>query len=253
MDEVVGTLVGRWYVTLFGIVFFWRASRDLGWRRTGIYFVGALLVGVISENASVRWGIPYTGYEFNQALKGEELFIGEAPLMVSFSYTFMGYFAYAGGRLLASGPWRTRGRRTWHELALGVMLAVWAVFLFDPIAQLGDQWFLGEVFAYDGDGFWFGLPVMSQVGMFFMSLLTVGLATWLGRDQADEPVDGLLRHPHFVALLTYHGQLVWLGTTAVWLGETELGGSVLLMWVPAALVTAVAWSNQRAARAAEVT
>lgn len=247
MDEVAGTFVGRWYVTLFAAVFLWRASRDLGWRRTGIYFVGALLVGIVSENASVRWGIPYTGYEFNPALRGDELFVGEAPLMVSLSYTFMGYFAYAFGRLLASGPWHTRGRRTWHEFSLGVMLAVWAVFLFDPVAQLGDQWFLGEVFAYDGDGFWFGLPLASQVGMLFMSCLTVGLATWLGRDQADEPVDGLLRHPHLVAMLTYHGQLAWLGITAVAIGATELGGSVLLMWAPAALLTAVNWSNRRAA------
>jgi len=251
MDEILGTVVGRWYVTLFGVVFVWRASRDLGWRKTGIYTAGALLVGIISENASVRWGIPYTGYEFNQELRGEELFIGEAPLMVSVSYTFMGYFAYALGRLLASGPHRTRGRRAWHELALGVMLAVWAVFLFDPVAQRGGEWFLGDVFAYDGGGFWFGLPVASQVGMLLSSLLTVGLATLLGRDQPDEPVDGLLRHPHLVAMLTYHGQLAWLAITAVWIGQTELGGSVLLMWVPAALVTAVAWSSQGSTRATE--
>ena len=35
--EVVGTLVGRWYVTLFGLAFVVLAVRHLGWRRTGIY------------------------------------------------------------------------------------------------------------------------------------------------------------------------------------------------------------------------
>jgi hypothetical protein len=31
VDEVIGTFVGRWYVTLFGAVFLWQASRQLGW------------------------------------------------------------------------------------------------------------------------------------------------------------------------------------------------------------------------------
>ena len=54
-------------------------------------------------------GIPYTRYSFNENLRGDELFVGDVPLMVPLSYTFMAYFAFAAGRLLASGPFRTRG------------------------------------------------------------------------------------------------------------------------------------------------
>ena len=104
MDAVIGTVFGRWYVTLFGLVFLWRASRHLGWRNTGIYVAAALVVGVLAENGSVHLGIPYTRYAFNENLRGDELFVGDVPLMVPLSYTFMAYFAFAAGRLLASGP-----------------------------------------------------------------------------------------------------------------------------------------------------
>lgn len=61
LREGAGTVVGRWYVTLFGIVFVWCAVRDLGWRRTAIYTAIALVVGGLAENGSVHLGIPYTG------------------------------------------------------------------------------------------------------------------------------------------------------------------------------------------------
>jgi uncharacterized membrane protein len=243
VHEVLGTLVGRWYVTLLGLVFLWCAVRDLGWRRTLAYAVPAVLLGALFENGSVHLGLPYTRYAFDPALRGKEVFVGDVPLMVPMSYTFMGYFAFAAGRLLASGPRRTRGRAVWHELLLGVVLMVWAVWVFDPVARLGDRWFLGRLFRYDGPGFWFGLPLGSQLGFTLTAVLLVGLLTWLARGDVDRPVEGLRRHPHLLALLTYHGQVAWLATVAVVLGETELGGAAALMWVPAAALVVVQWSR----------
>ena len=108
LREGAGTFIGRWYVTLFGVVFVWCAVRDLGWRRTALYTLIALTVGGLAENGSVHLGVPYTRYAFNSDLRGDELFLGDVPLMVPLSYTFMAYFAFSSGRLLASGPWRTR-------------------------------------------------------------------------------------------------------------------------------------------------
>ena len=39
------------------------------------------------------------------------------------------------------------------------MLAVWALWVLDPISRLGDRFYLGRVFEYEGPGFWFGLPL----------------------------------------------------------------------------------------------
>ena len=46
-DAIVGTVIGRWYVPLFGVAFLVLASRHLGWRRTGIYTAAAILIGVL--------------------------------------------------------------------------------------------------------------------------------------------------------------------------------------------------------------
>jgi putative membrane protein len=246
--QVWGTVGDRWYVTIFGLVFLWRASRHLGWKRTLIFAVAAVGFGAAVENASVHWGFPYTKYSFNNDLRGDELFIGDVPLMVPLSYTFMAYFAFAGGRLLASGPWRTRGRKLWHEYLLAVVLAVWVVWILDPVSRLGDRFFLGELFRYDGPGFWFGLPLASQAGFLLTAGVLVAALTYMMRAEPDRPVRRWIEHPHLTSLITYHGQLVMMTAVAIHLGAVELGGSAVLMWIPAAAITAVYWSTLRSAR-----
>ena len=245
LREVWGTVGGRWYVTIFGITFVWCAVRQLGWRRTLLYAVVAVGVGGLAENGSVHLGIPYTRYEFNDALRGDELFLGDVPLMVPLSYTFMAYFAFASGRLLASGPFRTRAIRPWHEWLLALMLAVWALWILDPVSRLGDEFYLGELFRYEGPGFWFGLPTGSQVGFALTAAILLALLFRLDRAAPDLPVEGLRSHPHLPALLTYHGQVFHMAVIAFAVGAHTIGGAAILIWVPAACITAVYWSRLR--------
>lgn len=70
VHETAGTVFGRWYVTIFGVVFVWCAVRDLGWRRALLYSAVALIVGGVAENGSVHFGVPYTRYTFNSDLRG---------------------------------------------------------------------------------------------------------------------------------------------------------------------------------------
>lgn len=249
MDLLIGTVAGRCYVTLFGLTFLWRASRQLGWKRTGIYVAAALVVGIAAENGSVRAGFPYTTYSFNESLRGDELFVGDVPLMVPLSYTFMAYFAFAAGRLLASGPFRTRAARPWHELLIAWMLAVWAIWVLDPVSRLGGRFYLGELWRYRGPGFWFGLPLGSQVGFAATAGILLAVLHRLDRGAPDEEVPGGVRdHPHVVALITYHAQVFHLAGVAFYLGADTIGGAAVLIWVPAAVITAVHWSSLRLQR-----
>ena len=251
MHELYGTLFHRWYVTMFGLVYVWRASRHLGWRNLGIYTVVAVAAGLLAENGSTHIGFPYTHYVFT-APRHDEIYVGQVPLMVALSYTFQGYFAYAAGRLIASGPWRRRAPRLWQEYVLGVMLAVWALWIIDPVSRLGKHFFLGDLFHYTGPGFWFGLPLGSQVGYLATSLVLVGVLTWLTRRDTDGPVTMWANNPHLISLLTYHGQIAMMVGVALWIGgptADAIAGSALLIWVPAAAVTAVLWSQQPALRA----
>jgi uncharacterized membrane protein len=246
MDLLVGTVVGRWYVTLFGLTFLWRASRQIGWTRTAVYLGVSLVVGVAAENGSVHLGIPYTTYSFNEGLRDNELFVGDVPLMVPLSYSFMAYFAFAAGRLLASGPFRTRAPRAWHELLVAWMLAVWAIWVLDPVSRLGDRFYLGELWRYRGPGFWFGLPLGSQIGFAATAGILLLVLHRLDRDAPDEPVPGGVRaHPHLVALVTYHAQVFHLAAVAFYLDADTLGGAAVLIWVPAAVLTTVQWSQLR--------
>jgi uncharacterized membrane protein len=257
IDEVVGTVVGRWYVTLFGITFLVTASRHLGLRRTALFLGIATVVGALAENGSVRWGIPYTRYTFEESLRGDEVFLGDVPIMVPLSYCFMAWFAFVGGRMLAAGPYRTRAPRLWHEVLMGWMLAVWALWVLDPVSRLGEHFYLGDLFAYEGPGFWFGLPAGSQLGFALTAGIMVAALTWMDRDAPDAPVDGWRHHPGLVALLTFHGQVFHLAVVAFWIGRhgdvpeaNTIGGAAVLMWVPVALMTAVHWSHLRLARVA---
>ncbi|MBI2169840.1 MAG: carotenoid biosynthesis protein [Actinobacteria bacterium] len=248
MHALAGTLFHRWYVTLFGLAYLFFAVRHLGWRRAFLYGALAFGVGALAENGSATIGFPYTRYEFNPALRGDELWIGDVPLFVPLSYTFMGYFAFAAGRLLASGPWRTRAARPWQEFLLAWMLAVWALWVVDPMSRLGDEFYLGRVFRYEGPGFWFGLPLGSQLGFALTSLAFLSILFFLSRDEPNRPVDGLVRHPHFSALVTWHVQVFHIAVIGFVVGADAIAGSAFLMWVPAAAVTAVHWSHLRAAR-----
>ncbi len=250
MHELYGTFVHRWYVSLFGVVYVWRASRHLGWRNLAIYTVTAVGFGLLAENGSTHFGFPYTHYTFT-APRHDEIFVGTVPLMVALSYTFQGYFAFATGRLIASGPWRLRAPRVWQEYALGVMLGVWALWIIDPVSRLGQHFFLGDLFHYTGPGFWFGLPLGSQVGYLGTSIVLVGVLALLTRDDPEGDVRSWTRHPHLISLQTYHGQIAMMVGVALWIGgqtADAIAGAALLIWVPAAFVTAVLWSQQRALR-----
>jgi len=254
MDALLGTLVGRWYVSIFGAAFAWSAVRHLGARRTALYTVAAIAVGALAENGSVWIGFPYGYYTFNDALRGRELWLGDAPLMVPLSYTFMAYFAFATGRLLVAGPYRTRGDAPGLEFAVAVMAAVWILWIVDPVSRLGEHFFLGHVFRYRDPGFWFGLHMQSQLGFTLTSAILVGLLTWLAADEPRRPVHGLLHHPRLAGLGGTLGQLFFMAGTALWVSRTTadaavaeqaaaLAGAAVLILVPAALMTAVYWRS----------
>jgi hypothetical protein len=126
------------------------------------------------------------------------------------------------------------------------MLAVWALWVLDPVSRLGDEFYLGPVFRYAGPGFWFGLPLGSQLGFAATAAVLLAVLHLLDRDAPQGAVDGgIAKHPYAIGLLTYHAQVFHLAVVAFWIGADTIGGSALLMWIPAAVVTAVLWSYLR--------
>jgi hypothetical protein len=134
------------------------------------------------------------------------------------------------------------------------MLAVWALWILDPVSRLGSEFYLGELFHYEGPGFWFGLPTGSQLGFALTAGVLLAMLFRLDRAAPDLPVEGALRHPHLVALITYHGQVFHLAAVGFWIGggANTIAGAAVLIWVPAACITAVYWSRLRLERERKV-
>jgi uncharacterized membrane protein len=240
MDEIVGTVVGRWFVTLFALAYLVLGLRILGGKKLVLYTVIAFVVAAASENASIRIGIPYTPYTFNEALRGQELWIFDVPLFVPFSYTFVMFFSFCAARAVAAGPWCRVPSSRLGAYLLAVVFATWSTWTLDPVSQRGGMWYIGDFFHYQNPGFWFGLPLLSQVGWFFVSATLCGVLawfTWHTPQQAERP----LENPQIWCLVVFFVQVLHLSIVAIWIGEHVLGAAGILMWVPAIAVIAVLW------------
>jgi len=247
MTEIWGTLGGRWFVTLFALAYLLLGLRILGGRKLALYTVVAFVLAAGSENASVHTGIPYTRYAFNQALRGQELWILDVPLFVPFSYTFVMFFSFCAARAVAAGPWRRVPSSRLGAYLLGVLFATWSTWILDPVSQRGEHFYIGDLFHYHGPGFWFGLPLMSQVGWFFVSALLCGLLAWLTW-QTPQRREKPFHNPLVWCFVVFLVQVLHLSVAALLIGEHTLGAAGLLMWVPAAAVTIVMWRELRPLR-----
>jgi uncharacterized membrane protein len=250
MHLVMGTIIGRWYVTAFGLAFLYYGWRWLGARKLIVYACLSVALAALAENASVYWGVPYTHYTFNDQLRSQELWLVDVPVMVPLSYSFVMFFAFAAARLVASGPWRTVPPSPFAAYALAVVFATWATWSLDPVSQRGAAWYLGDLFHYTHPGFWFGLPLLSQVGWFCVSAVLCGSLAYLTRDEVDRAVPSLREHPLFPCLITFGVVTLHVSVVALVIGETTLGGAGLIIWLPAAAVIAVLWPQLRPAAAA---
>lgn len=244
LHEIWGTVGGRWFVWVFAAVYVLLGWRLLGWRRLGLYSVVTFAVAVASENASVRFGFPYTRYAFNPALRGDELWLGDVPLFVPASYTFVMFFAFFAARAVAAGPWRRVPRSPWAAYALAVVFATWSTWTLDPVSQRGAVWYLGDLFHYAGGGFWFGLPLGSQAGWLGVSIVLCGVLALLTRDDA-QVEERPRTNPQLGALAVFAVQVLHVSVVALVIGEHTLGAAGLLIWVPVAAVVAVLWPQLR--------
>ena len=143
MDLILGTLILRPYVFGFVACFLVAGALDLGWRRTLVFAAWVWPLAWAAEFASTRIGVPFGFYHYTGATRGHELYVADAPLMDSLSFTFLAYAAFC----LARGA---LGRHTgpWPLALRGGVLMMLLDIVIDPVAVRGDRWFLGHIFYY---------------------------------------------------------------------------------------------------------
>jgi putative membrane protein len=174
-DLLVGTISLRPYVFGFLAAFLLAGAADLGWRRTLRFWACVSPVAWVAEVTSTRTGFPFGLYHYTGLTRGQEIFVADVPLMDPLSFAFLTYAAFC----LARGV--LRGRRVppaGLALTTGVLMVILDLVI-DPVAVLGERWFLGSVFAWAEPGIFFGVPLTNFAGWLIVG--TVGTRLFLGR------------------------------------------------------------------------
>lgn len=178
MDETLrllwGTLLLRPYVFTFLAAFIVAGWWHIGWKKTLVFIPVGYALAWLSEFSSIHCGFPYGDYFYIPSTAGKELWVWGVPFMDSLSYVFLSYCSYSLAVFIMtpltirSGNLITREtpriRRSWPTLILGAFLFVLLDIVTDPVALLGEQWFLGKIYGYRYEGFYFGIPMSNFAG-----------------------------------------------------------------------------------------
>jgi uncharacterized membrane protein len=166
-----GTVIHRPYVWAFFACFLVVAVRHLGARRAITFAVSTWALAFASEFSSTRNGFPFGRYEYFDATRARELWISNVPFWDSLSFVFLSYFSFVLAAAIRS-PRASLGESPWPGLRarstplVGGVLMMLLDVVIDPVTLQGDKWFLGQIYAYPGEGFWFGVTAANFAGWF---------------------------------------------------------------------------------------
>ena len=104
---------------------------------------------------------------------GRELFVSNVPFFDSLSFPFLAYASFCLAR------WALGQAHGWAPAALAGALMMLLDVVVDPLAVLGDRWFLGRVFYYAEPGIYFGVPLSNFAGWFLVGWVIVGGYLWV--------------------------------------------------------------------------
>jgi len=170
MSELLTTIAHRPYVFVFLVAFFFLAWRLFGWRRTVLWLLAGYLIAWASEYSSIHNGFPYGEYHYvYENLRGELLIAG-VPFFDSLSYAFLTFAGYAMAAFML-GRDRSSGLAA---VILGALLTMLLDVIVDPIATMGDLWFLGKIHYYAFPGLYFGVPMTNFGGWFLVAFVIIG-------------------------------------------------------------------------------
>ncbi len=164
---LLGSLLLRPYVFAFLGLHLAGAGALLGWRRAAAFTLVTWGVAFAAEASSIRTGIPFGWYYYVPTTATQELWIAGVPFFDSISFPFLLVSSYGLAWWLLSArageAWRARPGPASH-LLLATTLFVLADVIIDPVALLGDRWFLGRIYGYPEPGLYFGIPVANFRG-----------------------------------------------------------------------------------------
>ncbi len=247
------TIAYRPYVFVFLACYLFLAITHIGWKRTTLFSCVAFVVAFLCEwsSAVAATGFPFGLYYYINTTSDKELWLAGVPFMDSLSFTFLSYVSWELATMLLaplSVSWRDvqavnadEVRRTWAVNFLAPFLMMYLDIIIDPVALLGDRWFLGKIYYYPGGGSYFGITLANFFGWYFVCFVIVRLFVWLEAEIFAESANltgGLwsYRYKALGAAGLYFGILGFNLFMTFWIGERQLGVVGVIIVLPILLL-----------------
>jgi len=254
-----GTVLLRPYVFVFLAVYLTIAILNMGVLRSLLFTALAYTVAFICEYSSTRNGFPFGFYTYIDTTRDQELWISNVPFMDSLSFSFLTYVSYTLSLFL----WAPLDKNGW-DIRLGNIIPIKHSFkviasasvlcmlmdvIIDPIAFLGDRWFLGKIYFYIEPGEYFHIPLTNFAGWVFVSAVTLTCFAALN-SCIDSKTPARTKQAPGQALLgpgLYFGVLVFNLCVTFYIGEFLLGisGTIISLGI-FALVFLKVWKLRTA-------
>lgn len=228
LEQLFWSLTHRPYVTGFMIFFFLLAVMEQGWPRTFMWVLSSYLIALAAEWGSINHGIPFGDYSYHYEALTQDLVIAGVPFFDTISFSFLSYVSYSfavyfmsplsghGLGLIRNDTPETRW--SWGTLVLGSFLMMVIDLIVDPIANLGEYWFLGKIYHYPNPGVHFGVTFANYCGWFIVAFTTLATNRLLDRwlTQVGYSREG---HPALPGFALF-SPLFWTGIVGFQLGVT---------------------------------
>jgi uncharacterized membrane protein len=226
MEAIFALVTERPYVIAFLSVFCVVSWAEQGLLRTAFWLASGTFIGWLMEFSSTHNGFPFGSYTYNERRFEDEIWLGGVPLFASLSFAFLSYFACSAAcSFLGRLEWKNGDVRRLTDpalegsvrvLVLAAIIATWMDTVMDPVTHLGQHWFLGDLYTYEGGGLHFDVPLTNYAGW----LLTVACIVFVNqRASALLPSGAGFHLPHkpFWALGTILGNFGFMIGVTVYL------------------------------------
>jgi putative membrane protein len=184
-EQLLWSLTHRPYVTLFMLFFLALSWLEQGTARTVLWILSSYCIALLAEWGSINHGIPFGDYAYHYEALAKDLVIAGVPFFDTLSFSFLSYVSFSFAQFFLS-PLSIRGfdvqritspdlRNGRPALLLGSFLMVAVDLIVDPVANLGQYWFLGNIYHYPDPGVHFGVTFANYCGWFVVAMATIAV------------------------------------------------------------------------------